>query len=123
MRLMTSLFKRHLVLVSKCNLFSYQLKNRAYIVYYFARFIITFIFKVGSKVTVNNINFLFISEIPLKVLKGSRFPTMGLQGKSIIPVLINTILDEFRFTPLTSSLTCPYLPGSYSFGIVKEILA
>ena len=36
---------------------------------------------------------------------------MGLQGKSIIPIFINRILDELRFIPLTSSLTCPDLLG------------
>lgn len=36
---------------------------------------------------------------------------MGLQGKSIIPVSINRILDEFIITSLTSLLTSPDLPG------------
>lgn len=90
--------------------FNTNWKNRSYSLLFQWSFIITFIFKVGSKVTVNNINFLFVSiEISLKVLKGSRHNRMGLQGKSIIPVSINKmILDEFI---IISLLTSPDLLG------------
>lgn len=48
---------------------------------------------------------------------------MGLQGKSVTPMLINSILHEFIFISLISLLTSPDLPVFLLFWYHKRNLS